>query len=80
MVPESAQELSRKQLQDIGAHLIELKKKAPTSPAQPFCDQEDDRRHHQVAGGRFSGRRSGITARVLANDGKSGRCGRPLTS
>ncbi len=33
--PKVREQLSRKQLQDIGAHLIELKKKAPTSPAQP---------------------------------------------
>jgi len=33
--PKVRKELSRKQLQDIGEHPIELKKKAPTSPAQP---------------------------------------------
>ena len=27
--------LSRKQLQDLGARMIELKKSAPTGPAQP---------------------------------------------
>jgi hemerythrin-like domain-containing protein len=33
--PKVREQLSRKQLQDIGAQMIELRKKAPTSPAQP---------------------------------------------
>ncbi|MFI6366140.1 hemerythrin domain-containing protein [Nocardia sp. NPDC050630] len=33
--PKVREELGRKQLQEIGARMIELKKKAPTSPAQP---------------------------------------------
>ncbi|MFI9401296.1 hemerythrin domain-containing protein [Nocardia sp. NPDC052316] len=33
--PQVREHLGRKQLQEIGARLLELKKKAPTSPAQP---------------------------------------------
>jgi len=33
--PKVREQLSRKQLQEIGEHLVELKKKAPTTPAQP---------------------------------------------
>ncbi|WP_433716046.1 hemerythrin domain-containing protein [Nocardia sp. CA-084685] len=33
--PKVREELGRKQLQEIGARMIELKKEAPTSPAQP---------------------------------------------
>ncbi|MGY1897704.1 hemerythrin domain-containing protein [Nocardia gipuzkoensis] len=33
--PKVREQLGRKQLQDIGARLQELRKKAPTSPAQP---------------------------------------------
>ncbi|MFI6044525.1 hemerythrin domain-containing protein [Nocardia sp. NPDC051321] len=33
--PKVREKLGRKQLQDIGARMIELKKQAPTSPAQP---------------------------------------------
>lgn len=33
--PKVREQLSRKQLQEIGVHLVELKKKAPTTPAQP---------------------------------------------
>ncbi len=33
--PKVHEQLSRKQLQEIGEHLVELKKKAPTTPAQP---------------------------------------------
>ena len=33
--PRVRKELSRKQLQDIGSRMIELRKAAPTSPAQP---------------------------------------------
>lgn len=33
--PKVREQLGRKQLQDIGARMLELRKKAPTSPAQP---------------------------------------------
>ena len=33
--PKVRAELGRKQLQDIGAHMIELRKKAPREPSQP---------------------------------------------
>ena len=35
MVPEGARGLGRKQLQDLGAEMIEARKKAPTRPSQP---------------------------------------------
>ncbi|MFD6159868.1 hemerythrin domain-containing protein [Nocardia sp. NPDC060256] len=33
--PKVREQLGRKQLQEIGAQMVELRKKAPTSPAQP---------------------------------------------